>query len=199
MVDGARAPRREEFASVRACARLALARLGVGAVPILPCGSGPMWARRAPRWPSGIVGSMTHTTGYAAAAVASDDTIASVGLDAEVNASLPDEVCEYIIRPDERSQLVRLGESGHAVAWERLLFSVKEAVFKAWFPVAKSWLGFDECRVELGAEGVFRASLLGGALDVSGSRIHQLDGVWHVVPGAGTDLLVTLVVVPRHE
>jgi hypothetical protein len=53
-VAGAGAERRREFGTVRWCARKALRQLGVPAVPILPDGD------RAPRWPVGVVGSMTH-------------------------------------------------------------------------------------------------------------------------------------------
>src|SRR5688500_16527321 len=56
-------PRRREFGTTRACARTALGRLGVDPVPI-PRGPGG-----APRWPAGIVGSLTHCAGYRAAAV----------------------------------------------------------------------------------------------------------------------------------
>ena len=56
--------RRREFTTARRCAREALARLGVPPAPILP------GERGAPRWPAGVVGSMTHCAGYRAAAVA---------------------------------------------------------------------------------------------------------------------------------
>ena len=56
--------RKDEFATIRRCARTALAELGVPAGPILP------GVRGAPVWPAGIVGSMTHCVGYRAAAVA---------------------------------------------------------------------------------------------------------------------------------
>ena len=46
--------RRREFATARACARAALAKLGVPAAPIVP------GSRGAPQWPPGVVGSITH-------------------------------------------------------------------------------------------------------------------------------------------
>ena len=52
-VTGAVAERRREFATVRCCARDALCRIGVIGVPILPD------SERVPRWPAGVVGSMT--------------------------------------------------------------------------------------------------------------------------------------------
>ena len=56
--------RRADFVTVRACARLALGRLGVPPVPLVPGEAGE------PSWPNGIVGSMTHCRGLRAAAVA---------------------------------------------------------------------------------------------------------------------------------
>ena len=55
--------RRREYAVVRSCARVCLGRLGYPRVPILPGVGG------APIWPAGVVGSLTHCAGYAAAAV----------------------------------------------------------------------------------------------------------------------------------
>ena len=79
-------PRRREYAAVRSCARVCLGRLGYGPVPILPGVGG------APIWPAGVLGSMTHCTGYAAAAVAPRPRISAVGIDAEPDAPLPDGV-----------------------------------------------------------------------------------------------------------
>jgi 4'-phosphopantetheinyl transferase EntD len=83
-VEGAVAERRE-FGTVRHCARKALLRIGVPPVPVLPDVDG------APRWPVGVVGSMTHCAGYRAAAVARSSELCSVGIDAEPHAPLPDD------------------------------------------------------------------------------------------------------------
>lgn len=146
--------RRIEFATVRACARSALAELGVPPAPILP---GP---RGAPGWPAGIVGSMTHCAGYRGAAVASDRCAASIGIDAEPHAPLPDGVLDAIARPEERSWLAELAASAPQVHWDRLLFSIKESVYKAWFPLTGSWLDFDEASVAVEpSAGAFTAVL----------------------------------------
>lgn len=195
VVAGARAPRRAEFAAVRECAREALTRLGVPPAPILPQGSGPMWAARAPRWPDGVVGSMTHVAGYAAAVVAPAALVASVGVDAEPNTPLPDDVREYVTLPDERAALGCLAAADGAVAWDRLLFSVKEAVFKAWFPLTGRWLGFGQCRVELDVTGGCRAHLLAD-LPPDGRVPGVLAGRWRRASPGGTELLAAAVVLP---
>ncbi|MEO7260890.1 MAG: 4'-phosphopantetheinyl transferase superfamily protein [Jatrophihabitantaceae bacterium] len=135
--------RRVEFATVRVCARAALAELGVPPAPILP---GP---RGAPGWPAGIVGSMTHCAGYRGAAVASEKLAASIGIDAEPHGPLPEGVLEAIARPEEHSWLAELAVSAPAVHWDRLLFSMKESVYKAWFPLTGSWLDFDEASISV--------------------------------------------------
>ena len=149
------AKRRLEFAAVRGCARRALHELGFPPVPILP------GEQREPQWPEGVVGSMTHCAGYCAAAVARTGDVAALGIDAEVHAPLPDGVLDLISLESERARLAGLTErvSG-SVHWDRVLFSAKEAVYKAWFPLTRRWLGFEEADIELRLDGTFEAALL---------------------------------------
>ena len=86
--------RRREYAAVRSCARACLGRLGYPRVPILPGLGG------APTWPAGVLGSMTHCAGYAAAAVGPDQRISAIGIDAEPDAPLPDGVFDLVATPD---------------------------------------------------------------------------------------------------
>ncbi|HTC59264.1 MAG TPA: 4'-phosphopantetheinyl transferase superfamily protein [Solirubrobacteraceae bacterium] len=137
--------RRREFATGRMCARSALQKLGFPASAIL---RGP---RGEPLWPAGAVGSITHCDGYRAAAVARSSEIVTVGIDAEPHAELPEGVYEQIARPEELVLLRRLRSEWTAVHWDRLLFSVKESVYKAWFPLAARWLGFEDVSVSLEA------------------------------------------------
>ena len=128
--------RRREFTTTRACARTALARLGLPPVPIVP---GP---RGAPQWPVGVVGSMTHCAGYRACAVARDLDLLTIGLDAEPHGQLPEGVLDAVSRPEEREQLAALAATVPGTHWDRMLFSAKESVYKAWFPLTQRWLGF---------------------------------------------------------
>jgi len=131
--------RRAEFAAGRTCARRALEDLGVPCAAILPRPD------RRPLWPLGTVGSITHCDGYCAAAAALSREYLSIGIDSEKNCPLPPEVVHSVVRDEEFEwiQTVRLSN----VCWDRLLFSAKESVFKAWYPVAQSWLEFDEVHV----------------------------------------------------
>lgn len=179
--------RRIEFATVRHCARAALAELGVPPAPILP------GLRGAPGWPPGIVGSMTHCAGYRGAAVATQEAGASIGIDAEPHGPLPDGVLNAIARPEEHRWLAELATSHPAVHWDRLLFSMKESVYKAWFPLTGSWLDFDEASitVEPGA-GTFAAVLQVPGPVLNGERLTGFTGRFATVDG----LVLTAIAVP---
>ena len=181
------AKRRSEFATGRACARAALAKLGLPPVPIVP---GP---RGAPQWPAGVTGSITHCAGYRASAVARLADVASLGLDAEPNAPLPDGVLERIAVAQERAWLPELAAAAPGVSWDRLLFCAKESVYKAWFPLTRRWLGFEQAviTVDLRA-GAFTAELLEPAEALDGRRVASFAGHWLARDG----LVLTAITVP---
>ncbi len=177
--------RRREFISARACARDALAEIGVAAAPIPPGEHG------APTWPPNVVGSMTHCEGYRAAVVARWADLASIGIDAEPDAPLPDGVFDLVSVPDDLAGIDVVGRCG--VAGDRLLFSAKESVYKAWFPLARHWLGFEDVTVELRADGTFTARLLvDGTID-DGRKLTGFEGRWLAAHG----LVATAVTVPH--
>ncbi|MER6252634.1 4'-phosphopantetheinyl transferase superfamily protein [Streptomyces sp. NPDC001584] len=171
--------RRREFATVRACARTAMGRLGFAPAPLLP------GLRGAPQWPDGLVGTMTHCTGYRAAAVARATDLLSIGMDAERNLPLPGpDVLRHIALPDEQEQLARLASRHPAVCWDRLLFSAKESVYKTWFPPARVFLDFLECRVTLHPDtGTFTAHVLVPSPVVRGVSLSEFGGHWLVRDG----------------
>lgn len=169
-VAGAGAERRREFGTVRDCARKALRQLGVPAVPILPDGD------RAPRWPLGVVGSMTHCAGYRAAVVARSGELRGVGIDAEPHAALPPEMLDFVLRHEELSSLRALTDANPALHWDRIAFSAKEAVYKAWFPLTRRWLEFDDVSTTVHLDGTFQARIRGANLD-------DLNGRWKVGRG----------------
>jgi len=180
--------RRREFATARACARVALAGLGWPAVAVLPGPGG------APQWPEGVTGSITHCAGYCAAAVGLTRDVVSLGVDAEPNEPLPDHgMLDLIALYEERVRLGQLAAAMPGICWDRLLFSAKESVYKTWFPLARSWLGFESADIVIDPhEGTFSASLLVQGPPVNGSRLTRLNGRWLADQG----LLVTVAVVP---
>ncbi len=173
--------RRREFTTARHCARQALGRLGLPPVPILP------GERGAPGWPSGVTGAITHCAGYRAAAVSL--RALTVGIDAEPHEPLPDGVLSAVSLDRERAELRRLGGGVH---WDRLLFSAKESVYKAWFPLALRWLDFEEAHVTFDPSGTFTARLLVPGPQVGGGRLTGFTGRWLVSDG----LLVTAIALP---
>ncbi|WP_327159478.1 4'-phosphopantetheinyl transferase family protein [Streptomyces zaomyceticus] len=185
VVGGAVAARCREFASVRSCARRALGGLGLPPVPLLPGAGG------APRWPEGVVGSMTHCRGYRAAAVARGTDLLAIGCDAEPNEPLPSPgTLELVSLPQERVWLREFTARRPAVSWDRLLFSAKESVYKTWFPLTGRPLDFDEAVITPDpVAGTFRAELLVPGPVVDGVRITAFDGRWC----AGNGLVVTAI------
>lgn len=175
------AKRQREFAAVRVCARRALTALGLPPAPLLP------GQRGAPRWPEGVVGTMTHCAGYHAAAVARAGDLASLGIDAEPDGPLPAGVLDVIALPAERDRLAGYAAERPDVAWDRLLFSAKESVFKAWYPLTGRELDFTEADLTFSPDGTFTASLL-----VPGP-LPAFTGRW--LPTSG--LLLTTVTVPH--
>lgn len=156
-VASAVAGRRRDFALGRRCARLAASELGISAGPIRRGEGG------APQWPYGLVGSITHTEGYAAAAVARSSEVVALGLDAEPNEPLPEGAARLIVRPEERERMAAVRDSG-GVHLDRLVFCAKEATYKVWFPLARRWLDFSDATVHIEpadqASGSFRVEIL---------------------------------------
>ncbi|WP_274996744.1 4'-phosphopantetheinyl transferase family protein [Promicromonospora iranensis] len=160
--------RRDEFAAARGCARAALTDLGIGPVPV---DSGP---DRAPVWPLGVVGSITHCEGYRAAAVGLSRSWAGIGIDAEVHAPLPPGILPLVATSDEIADASRRVSD---VCVDRVLFSAKEAVYKTWSPIMHTWLGFEDVYVILSRK-TFIAHVA-----PSGLGTQALHGRWAVIDG----------------
>jgi 4'-phosphopantetheinyl transferase EntD len=176
--------RRRAFATARGCARLALAELGLPPAPI------PRGEKGAPVWPSGVVGSITHCDGYRASAVARAREVIAVGIDAEPNGDLPRGVLPHVALAHEQAQVGELAAADSTVCWDRLLFSAKESVYKAWFPLARRWLGFEDALIDIDAAGgTFSARLLVPGPLVGGEALAGFEGRWMVRDG----LVVTAI------
>ncbi|OCB21902.1 4'-phosphopantetheinyl transferase [Mycobacterium malmoense] len=182
------AKRRNEFVTVRHCARVAMGELGLPPVPILKGEKGE------PCWPDGVVGSLTHCTGYRGAVVGRTEAVRSVGIDAEPHDVLPDGVLNAISLPEERHEMTTLPEGLH---WDRILFCAKEATYKAWFPLTKRWLGFEDAHIVFDLDppdgvtaGVFVSKILIDGQTLDGPPLAALRGRWSVERG----LVLTAIV-----
>jgi 4'-phosphopantetheinyl transferase EntD len=134
-VPRARPQRLLEFRAGRAAARRALAQLGAAAVAI------PMGADRAPIWPQGFVGSISHCEGLCMALAAAVGHVRGLGLDVEPLRDLPEELWQTVLRPEEITLLrgMEVAMRGRA-ALSR--FAAKEAVYKAQYPISKRLFDF---------------------------------------------------------
>lgn len=182
--------RRREYTTTRVCAHRALADLGVGSGPVL---SGP---RGEPLWPHGVVGSLTHCEGYRAAAVGHARLWLGLGVDAEPHDPLPPGVMEAVTLAEERVRLRNLRESEPGVHWDRLLFSAKESVYKAWYPLTAQRLGFEDVSVRISPRtSTFSAWVAVSAAAAGSPAPNTLAGEWNVRDG----LVLTGVALRRSE
>jgi 4'-phosphopantetheinyl transferase EntD len=174
--------RQAEFAAGRECAHAALAELGLPPGPVPPGPAGE------PRWPAGIVGSLTHCAGYRACAAARAQTVAAIGIDAEPARPLPAGLIETVATGAERRRLAELRLARPELPWDLLLFCAKEAVYKAWFPLTGCRLGFADVQAEFAVTGGFTARVTGAASDPAA----HVGGRWLVRDG----LALTAATVP---
>lgn len=176
---GAVRKRRAEFATGRHLASLACAAWGLPRPVLDPDPNG------APTWPAGHVGSITHCDTWAGVAVARRADVASVGIDVEPAAPLPSEVVSTILTPRERRAAVGAWtDEAFARCFDRLVFCVKEAVFKAWYPLTGAWLDFRDAEIELATDGRWHARGSGVGADV------QWSGGWAVHGGFAAAVVV---------
>lgn len=120
--------RRAEFAAGRRAARMALDPLGHANTAI------PQGKDRAPIWPEGLVGSLSHDAGLAIACAGSVDTQPGLGIDLAEAKDFPERLRPEILRTPTEKQQTGLEA--------RLNFSAKEAVFKAFYPSVGGYFGF---------------------------------------------------------
>lgn len=134
--------RRREFAAGRACVRRAMARLGVAPVAV------PNDERRAPRWPEGLVGSISHTGDYCAVVIARREVARAVGLDVEKDSPVKERLWDRICTPAELEWIAVRPEPSRGW-WVRLAFSAKECFYKCQYLVTETYLGFHDVELAL--------------------------------------------------
>jgi 4'-phosphopantetheinyl transferase EntD len=138
---GASPLRVREFATGRLCAKQALRHLGIEPDTI---GTGP---HREPIWPAGVVGSISHTSGFCCAAVST--AWQGLGVDTQrlgniLTLDQARRICSY----DERRRLSALSSDEQQLALH-IIFSAKESSFKAVFPLIRRFFGFADISLEI--------------------------------------------------
>jgi 4'-phosphopantetheinyl transferase EntD len=152
--------RRREFLAGRTAARRALAALGAPPGPIL--------ARedRAPVWPAGWVGSITHTRTHAAAAAAHARDFAALGIDFETVDRFDLPLARHILTLDEQVAMQALPLEARQ-ARLAAVFCAKEAFYKAQHPLTGRWLGFQHVETPLAGDGGgFTVRMVGAAANI---------------------------------
>lgn len=123
-----------EFAAGRTAARQALAALGLPKVAI------PMDEDRAPIWPQGVVGSISHCSGACMAVAGRQSDFVGIGLDLEPVQPVARDLWPSILRPEE-------------VAADGLdalrIFVAKEAVYKAQYPLSRQLFDFQTMKIAM--------------------------------------------------
>jgi 4'-phosphopantetheinyl transferase EntD len=137
--------RLREYTLGRVCARDALSKLG------MPVSGIPRGPDRLPQWPPGVVGSISHCDGLCVAVVAHRVDCGAIGIDAEPAIPLDHELHDSVCRPAEWDHLQGL-PCLPGIDWPKVVFSVKESFYKAWFPVTGKSLDFTD--VELTVDPV---------------------------------------------
>ena len=155
-VQNAVSKRVREFATGRHCAREALTRIGYSL-----CSIG-MRKDGAPQWPTGIVGSISHTSGCVVAAVAQNRGVGAIGVDVErINPDINENIWNLVCDNEEKKRLKTL-HFRRRLIFGYALFSAKESVIKCLYPHCNStdWPGFRDIRIDLDlAAGQFLATV----------------------------------------
>jgi enterobactin synthetase component D len=102
----------------------------------------------APLWPEGTTGSITHTDGFASAAVALTTDMESLGIDTEriVSESQAREIASLVTSLEESSHARAAGLSEPTAF--TLVFSAKESIFKCLHPITGEFMDFHDVRIE---------------------------------------------------
>jgi 4'-phosphopantetheinyl transferase EntD len=132
--------RRREYTAARMLARRAMARLGLPAQALVN------GEDRAPRWPTGTVGSITHTRGWCAVAMAHASEVRALGLDVEDDTPLERNLWRMILTDEDTARIAELpdAEQGQRA---KLVFSIKECAYKAQYLLTQQYLGFSAMSV----------------------------------------------------
>lgn len=135
--------RRAEFRAGRRCAREAL-RLVTGRRLLLRREK----TERAPIWPEGMAGAISHCDGYAVAVAAQRDRHACLGIDIErlFDAEEARAIAPQVLTEEERQAF---GQDRDTAFLTSLAFSGKESLFKALYPMVREFRDFHAAELVL--------------------------------------------------
>jgi 4'-phosphopantetheinyl transferase EntD len=139
---GVSALRSQQFAAGRLCARWGLRALGS------PEHSLVVGAGGQPSWPAGFCGSISHTKGLVVAVVARTEALGRrrIGVDAECLGRVRTELYRHVFTENE---IATLAVTSRPERLASTVFSAKEALYKAQYPLTAAWVGFRDVSVEI--------------------------------------------------
>jgi 4'-phosphopantetheinyl transferase EntD len=134
--------RQADFCAGRMCSRALLTELGFRDYPLLRNQDG------SPRWPTGIVGSISHTQGLCTAVAARLGNIVGLGVDVEQSEALKSELTRLVCTEAEKQWLTRQPDYTRG-RLAKLMFCAKESAFKCQFPISKLFIDFREAQIDI--------------------------------------------------
>jgi 4'-phosphopantetheinyl transferase EntD len=184
LIGSAVAARKREFETGRNCARRALRRLDIEPCPIL------MGAMREPLWPENIIGSITHEGSYCIVALQRPGFSRGMGIDLTQNLPLHNRIVSAVCAPEERQLVAPDSLLSEMFDPRRVVFSMKESLYKCLYPTVKRVFEFRDVRIELdrhakiGVIHLLRSELVRAVQDVFlyaryfATRNHIITSVW---------------------
>ena len=134
--------RRAEFSLGRYCARIALSKFALESLPILR-----NTESREPYWPKSVRGSITHSEGFAAAAVGLTKDVSGIGIDLESLSRVVDFNIRRHVCVEKERDFVESLTAEQANRYLRIIFSAKESIFKCFFPISQTPLYFQDAEI----------------------------------------------------
>jgi 4'-phosphopantetheinyl transferase EntD len=128
---------RRASGAARIVARELMTRFGTAQRPVVRSASG------APVWPEGLMGSLAHDRQIAVAALARRGDFAGIGIDVEPAEPIDAELVRIVATATERKSIAE------DLLQCRVLFAVKEAVYKAVNPLDGVFLEHHDVEVSL--------------------------------------------------
>lgn len=138
--------RRMEFRAGRICARNGLRKLGLQPVPIL------VGRNREPIWPSSISGSITHEKDICLCAVARKSDLPLLGIDLASDLALDKSLNNIVCTEKEIRTIQNWNITSDTIDPYKLVFSIKESIFKCLFPVVQKVFDFHDVEVVIDME-----------------------------------------------
>ncbi|MBQ4859997.1 4'-phosphopantetheinyl transferase superfamily protein [Pseudoalteromonas sp. MMG007] len=143
-LDQAVIKRKAEYLAGRYCAKQALKQhFGENqAICDIPSGK-----HREPIWPTGVLGSITHTNTYALCAIGDIESLNGIGIDMEeiLETNNAKELAQQI---HDQQELKLLTLNNIPINFSTtLIFSAKESIFKALYNNVSGYFGFEVARL----------------------------------------------------